>query len=233
MDLDSPDPGALCLGEDFHLAPHRHAARNQRPGDHGAETAHGEGPVHRQPEGARGVAGPGGAGCRRERAAKLVEPRSGLRGHRDERRFRHRRAGEQFAHLEGGDLDELRVLHEVDPGQRHDRGTHAEQAADLDVFARLGHHRLVRGHDQQHHVEPGGAGQHVAHEPLVAGNVHEAVVHVLVLEVRETEVHGDAAGLFLLQPVRVGAGEREHQRTLPVVDVAGGAHDHVSHIPRV
>ena len=44
--------------------------------------------------------------------------------------------------------------------------------------------------------------------------------------VGEAEVDGDAAGLLLLQPVGVDAGQRPDQRGLAVVDVAGGADDH-------
>jgi hypothetical protein len=60
----------------------------------------------------------------------------------------------------------------------------------------------------------------------VAGDVDErrdrAVPEV---EVREPEIDGDPALLFLLQPIGVGAGEGADERALPVVDVAGGADD--------
>src|SRR5439155_20301473 len=41
----------------------------------------------------------------------------------------------------------------------------------------------------------------------------------------ETQIDGDAARLFFLQPIRVGTRQREHERALPVIDVAGGPDD--------
>ena len=43
--------------------------------------------------------------------------------------------------------------------------------------------------------------------------------------VREAEVDGDAALLLFLQPVGLDAGERAHERALPVIDVSGGPDD--------
>ena len=75
-------------------------------------------------------------------------------------------------------------------------------------------------------VDAAGAGEHVVHQPLVAGDVDEADHAVAGRHVGEAEVDGDAAGLLLLQPVGVDAGQRPHQAGLAVVDVAGGADDH-------
>ena len=44
--------------------------------------------------------------------------------------------------------------------------------------------------------------------------------------VREAEVDGDAAGLFFLEPIGVGPGQRANQRALAVVDVPRRADDH-------
>src|SRR5206468_5610008 len=44
--------------------------------------------------------------------------------------------------------------------------------------------------------------------------------------VRETEIDGDPAGLFFFESIRVGAGERQHQGALAVIDVTGGSDDH-------
>ena len=43
--------------------------------------------------------------------------------------------------------------------------------------------------------------------------------------VGEPEVDREPAPLLLLEPVGVGAGEREHQRRLPVIDVPGSGDD--------
>ena len=47
--------------------------------------------------------------------------------------------------------------------------------------------------------------------------------------VREPEVDRDAARLFFLQPIGIGAGQRLDERALAVIDVAGRADDERSH----
>ena len=169
--LEAPDPGALASGEDFHVAPDLDPAGGERAGDHRAEAAHGEGAVHRQPEETRDVPGPGGA-CRcRERLPEFTESLAGLRRDGHERRPGHRRPLEQLADFERRNLDELPILHEINPGERHHGGPHPKQPADLDVLAGLGHDGFVGGHHQQHHVETGRAREHVAHEALVARDI--------------------------------------------------------------
>ena len=44
----------------------------------------------------------------------------------------------------------------------------------LQVLAGLRHHAVVGGDHQQREVDAGDAGEHVAHEALVAGHVDEA-----------------------------------------------------------
>ena len=71
---------------------------------------------------------------------------------------------------------------------------------------------------------PGRAGDHRAHEALVAGHVDDRQPPPRrQLERREAELDRDPARLLLGQPVGVDAGERAHERGLAVVDVAGGA----------
>ena len=73
---------------------------------------------------------------------------------------------------------------------------------------------------------PWAPGEHVAHEALVARHVDERSDQRFVeLRVGEAEVDRDAALFLFLQPVRVGAGERAHERALAVVDVPGRADD--------
>ena len=50
----------------------------------------------------------------------------------------------------------------------------AEQVDDREVLARLRHDAVVGGDHEQHDVDAGGAGDHLAHEPLVAGDVDDA-----------------------------------------------------------
>ena len=55
----------------------------------------------------------------------------------------------------------------------HQPARHAEEPADVEVLAGLGHHPLV-GCDHQHHqVHPARARSHGPHEPLVPGDVHD------------------------------------------------------------
>ena len=116
---------------------------------------------------------------------------------------------------------------EIGLGQRDDAARDAEQVDDRQMLARLRHHAVVGGDDQQHEVDAGRAGQHVVHEPLVPGHVDEAEHRaVRRRQVGEAEIDRDAARLLLLQAVGIDAGQRAHQRGLAVVDMAGGADDH-------
>ena len=95
------------------------------------------------------------------------------------------------------------------------------------MLARLGHHAVVGRHHHQREVDGPHPRQHVAHEPLVPGDVDEAE-HVIRIErvVREPEVDGEPPLLLLGEAIGVDPGERAHQRGLAVVDVTGGCDDH-------
>ena len=85
----------------------------------------------------------------------------------------------------------------------------AEQIEDGEVLARLRHDAVVGGDDEHHEIDAAGAGQHRAHQLLVARHVDEAErVAVRVALVGEAEVDGDAALLLLRQPVGIDAGQR-------------------------
>ena len=87
-----------------------------------------------------------------------------------------RSALQEVRHLEAHEVDGL-VVDQVVLGERDDTAGDAEQAADLEVLARLRHDRFVGGDDQQHRIDAAGASQHVPDESLVAGHVHEGDVH--------------------------------------------------------
>src|SRR5208337_3035271 len=102
--------------------------------------------------------------------------------------------------------------------------------ADVEVFASLRLDGLVGRDYQQHQVDAADSRQHVAHEAFVAGNVHETNAdrfarRAVEIEVGKADVDGDAAPLFLLQAVGIGAGESANQRALAVVNVACRAND--------
>ena len=69
---------------------------------------------------------------------------------------------------------------------------------------------VVGGDDQQREIDAADAGQHVAHEALVAGHVDEAdrAAPSARRQVGEAEIDRDAARLFLRQAVGVDAGQR-------------------------
>ena len=125
-------------------------------------------------------------------------------------------------HFQRLGIDQVRL------GQNRDPTLHGQQAADVEVLASLRLDGLVGGDHQQHQVDAADAGQHVADEALVAGNIDKADADRLArragqIQVGKADIDGDAAALFFFQAVGVDAGQGAHQRALAVVDVAGGA----------
>src|SRR5690606_4864593 len=137
-----------------------------------------------------------------------------------------RSAGEQPSH---------RVAHFAHPGfvhpvdfvDRDDTARDVEQIEDLQVLDGLRHDAVVGGDYEQGEVDAAYAGQHVAHESLMAGNVDEAdQTRPRHVDVGETEVDRDAAAFLFRQPIGVDAGQRLHQQGFAVVDMACGSDDH-------
>ena len=65
------------------------------------------------------------------------------------------------------------------------------------------------------------------YEVFVTGHIDEAEYRaVRRRQIGKTEIDGNAARLFFLQAVSIYAGQRPHQRSLAVIDVAGGPDDH-------
>ena len=220
-------------GQDLDLLPDGEGARHEGPRHHRAESAQGEGAVHGQ---AQQALAPAAAAISRARVRSASFSASRPSPVRDETRrmgapSRNEPATSSRASSSARACRSASASVALGEGDQPARD--AQQAADVEVLAGLGHDRLVGGHHQQHGVDPVRARQHVADEPLVAGNVdersHEAVAQI---EVGEAQVDRDAALLLLLQPVRIDAGERPHQRALAVVDVPGGADDQRPHARR-
>src|ERR1035438_1560571 len=98
------------------------------------------------------------------------------------------------------------------------------------MLHRLWHDALVGRDDEHDRRNATGAGEHVAYEQAVAGNVDKAdperrSVEGLHLERSEAEVDGYAAALLLGKPICVNACEGANQRRLAVIDVTGGPDD--------
>ncbi len=159
------------------------------------------------------------AAARRSRAA--AEVGEALAARRADGDDLHARADER-GHLgrRGGRVGEVRAR------DGHHAGSDAQQAQHRQVLARLGHDAVVGGDAQQVAVDAGRAGDHVAHEALVAGDVHQAQPPPRgQRQRREAQLDRDAACLLGLEVVGVAAGQRQHQGRLAVVHVPGRAED--------
>ena len=144
--------------------------------------------------------------------------------------------GEQLAHLDLDELEQLLVVDHVGLVEEHDDVGHAHLAGQHDVLARL-RHRAVGGRDDQDRaVHLGGAGDHVLDVVGVTGTVDVGVVTVLRLVLHVRGGDRDPALLLLrsvvdlLEALRLSADllgkdlrDRRGQRRLAVVDVTDGA----------
>ena len=225
---------AAHLGPDaprIHLEPivHGEDAGGERPGDHGAEAPHREHAVDGEPGRLVGGLGRDGPGQLRERGTQLREPCPRLDRHRHDGTAAEEGGREQAPHVVAHQLDPVGVG-QIGLGQGHQPRLDAQERADGQMLARLGHHALV-GRDHEHdEVDAAHSGQHVLDEALVAGHVHDLDGGTTrLLEEGEAEVDGDPARFLLGQAVGVGAGQRLDERGLAVVDVPGRSHDHVLH----
>jgi hypothetical protein len=119
--------------------------------------------------------------------------------------------------------------HRVDLGERDRAARQLQKLEDLQVLACLRHGAIVGRNDQEHEVDPSRAREHVVHQSLVTGHVHEAQ-HAAIRHWRVgiPEIERDPARFLFRQAVGIDPGERLHQRGLAMVDVAGGADDHAA-----
>ena len=156
--------------------------------------------------------------------AEVVEAGARDAADRHDRRGLEERAGDVVGHVQRGQLEPLGV-DEVGLRQGDDAVADAEQLEDAQVLLALRLPTLGGGDDEQAGVDRAHPGQHVAEETNVAGHVDEAD-RLARREhgVGEAEVDRQPPPLLLLEPVRVRAGEGQHQRGLAVVDVPGGGH---------
>ncbi len=144
--------------------------------------------------------------------------------------------GEQLAHLDLDQLEQLLVVDHVGLVEEHDDVGDADLAGEQDVLARLRHRAVGGGDDEDRAVHLRGAGDHVLDVVGVTGAVDVRVVAVLglVLDVRGGD--RDAALLLLgsvvdlLEAAGLGAsllgqhrGDGSGQRRLAVVDVTDRA----------
>ncbi len=155
---------------------------------------------------------------------QIVEPGAGFGAYRDHRRIFEKRSAQILLGFEPHQLERVGI-DQIALGQRHNAALDAQQAADLEVLARLRLDGFVRGNDQQQHVDSRRARQHVANKPLVPRHIHKAEAHAMLFEESKPQIDGDAAALLFFEPVGMRSGERLDERRLAVVDMPGRADD--------
>jgi hypothetical protein len=205
-----------------------HATCMHRAGHDGAHAVQREAAVDGQAE--RGVLVPRRGGLRGsggQPAAQRRQPVPTVGGHRQHRGAGQRRGLQQRGRFSAHGLHARRVS-AIALGHRHRAARHPQQRQHGQVLARLRHHTVVGGDQQQRGIDAGGAGQHGVHQALVAGHVDEADAFLDAgqVQVGVAQLDADAALLLLRQAVGVDTRQRLDQRRLAVVDVACGADDH-------
>ena len=235
--LQASDPGVALLRQHHQLLLGLQTPRHQRARDDGAKPLHREHAIDREPDGSVSAAHRHRRRHRHERRLQHLQPVSCARRHRDNGDVGEKRPRHELVDLQARELQRLAIAQVALRDDDEPRG-YMQQPADVKVFARLRHHRLVRRDDEHHEVDAADAGEHVLDEPLVARHVDEREVHVRLcisfggpsrLEVGEAKVDRDAALLLFLEAVRIGAGEGADEGALAVVDVACGADDDRAH----
>ena len=185
----------------------------------GADPLEREHAVDVQPRGPVGRPLLDAVGGFRERRAQVIEALARARARLHDRRLR-----DELARLLERQLARL-LVHRVHLRERDDAVLDPQQPDDRQVLERLGPRSLARVDDEQEEVDPGGAGDHVANEALVAGDVDEGErAAVAQVERRVAEVDRDAALLLLRQAIGVLARQGSDEPGLAVVDVPGGAY---------
>jgi hypothetical protein len=86
--------------------------------------------------------------------------------------------------------------------------------SNVEVLARLGHHGLIGGDDQQDAVDAPTPASIVRTKRSWPGTSTNAI-RVSPTTVGEPELDGDAALFFLLEAIRIDAGQCPDERALP------------------
>ena len=225
--LDAAHANLDAAGRQHQFVADRDGAVEYSAGNDGAAAGDGEHAVNRVAqiasrvlavaELARGIG---------QHVAQFFDAVAADRGHRQHFNRGERGGGEQGAHA-GGDFRHAFGRHAIGLGDHRDAVLDREQIDDVQVLDGLRHDAVVGGHDQHHVVDAAHAGEHVAHEALVAGHVDEADHAAGVgFAVSKAQIDRDAALLFFRQAIGVDAGQRFDERCFAVVDMAGGGDDH-------
>ena len=250
--------GLVLEADDLDFVAHLHLAALDTAGGHGATAFDREHVLDRHQERLVELTdglGDVGIDRRQQVGDALVLRRIGrtvvgrLAGATDDR---HVVAGEavlrqQLADLHLDEVEEFRIVDEVDLVEKHDEGRHADLLGEQDVLPRLGHRAVGRAHHQDRAVHLGGAGDHVLDEVGVARAVDVGVVPLLglVLDVTDGDRHrlrivADGAALGDVGVAlgdsqvlgRLHGDQRAGQGRLAVVDVPDRADIDVRLAPR-
>jgi len=234
IDLQPAHAARAAARLDLHAVADAQTARRGHARDDRAESGRGEHAQDRHAEDALRVAARRRADEPREFRAQRVETFAGHRRDRHERRALEERAADEVRDVGLHEREHL-FVRGVDLRQRDAADRKSEKRHDLEVLARLRHHAVVRGDDEQHDVHARRGRDHVADELLVAGHVDDADFQTsLEHQLRVPDVDRQSARLLFRETidvlgVAVTAGERAQQRRLAVIDVARGADRHGKH----
>ena len=224
--VDATDPRGKARRADHHLIADSDATVDDSARHHRARSGQRETSVHRKAQRTFGAARGGPGLCVPQREAQGPYPVSVPRGDGQYRRIRQPGSRDR-----GTDLCRHLCLPcgigKVAFGQRHDPLRDSQQIKDRQMFTRLRHHPVIRGDDQQGHVDAARPRQHRVDQTFMPRHIHKSGDRATPqIGIGEAQVDGDAARLFLGQTVGVGARQGLDQRCLAVVDMPCRSDDH-------
>ena len=154
---------------------------------------------------------------------QVLQPLAGNRGHGNDRCTLQKGGFEKLTDVLTDQVKPIGIVQQIDLGEHDQSLFDTEQLADFQVFPGLGHDALVGGNHQCHQINPGGSGNHVLDKALMAGNIDNPQKSPGgQVEVRKTQLNGDASELFLLQAIGVNAGQSSNEGCLAMIDVSRG-----------
>ncbi len=218
MALKTANADRAAGREPFQLVANGDRPRGHGSGDHRAVTGDREGAIDGHPE-EPGIVARGGLFAKGfEGQTQIVDPLAGRGRRANQRTAFEEAAGDQVLDILL-DEGEPRAIGQVALRQGDKPGAEAEQTENLQMLARLRHHRVIRRDDQKRQVQPGRAGEHVSNESLVARDINQGESATRQIKRSKSQVDGDAAEFLGGEPIRLDAGQGPHQRRLAVVDV--------------
>ncbi len=192
-------------------------------GDNGPRSLHRERAIHGHAEKIIGGSEPSASDrCIADGTSKLRQAKAGSCRHRNDGAEREMRFGEQSSNVIH-DKRQPFSRDQVAFRECDNHGRYIEKRQDLQVLARLRHHALVGGNNEQRDVDAAGACEHRPNKCLVARYVDDSNrSNAFDVERREPEIDRDAATLFLGKAVSIDTRQSFDQGCFPVIDVSSG-----------